>query len=95
MIFNTTDIIVTNPHASHFSLDQSVDAAKQVNAFKTYFVGFTHRVDHYELEENLKKLEATEGLRISPSYDGLKVSLENDNKLIELSYFDQTPITVK
>lgn len=86
---------MTVPHASHFSLDQSIEAAKQVNAFKTYFVGFTHRVDHYQLEKDLKKLEESEGLRISPTYDGLKLSLEKKDELVELSYFEPTPIIIK
>lgn len=86
--------IVTVPHASHFSLEQSIGAAKQVDAFKTYFIGFTHRVDHYKLEENLKRLEIEQKLKISPAYDGLKVSLENREKLVESSYFEQTPIII-
>jgi phosphoribosyl 1,2-cyclic phosphodiesterase len=86
---------VTIPHASHFSLDQSIEAARQVKASKTYYVGFAHRVDHYDLEKDLKKLEATEGLRVAPAYDGLKVSLENEGELLESSYFEPTPIIIK
>lgn len=87
--------LVTNPHASHFFLDESIEAAREVNASKTYYVGFAHRVDHYDLEKSLKELEANEGLKVAPAYDGLKVSLENKCELVESSYFEPVPITVR
>ncbi|GAA5800411.1 hypothetical protein HPULCUR_005841 [Helicostylum pulchrum] len=87
--------ILTVPHASHFSLDQSNDAAREVKATKTYYVGFSHRVDHYALEKSLKELETSENLKVAPAYDGLRVSLENKGELIESSYFEPTPIVIK
>lgn len=86
---------MTKPHASHFVLEQSIEAARQVKASKTYYVGFAHRTDHYALETDLKKLEVSEGLKAAPAYDGLKVSLANEGELVESSYFDPTPIVVK
>lgn len=76
-------------------MDQSIEAARQVKASKTYYVGFAHRVDHYNLERDLKKLEESEGLRIAPAYDGLKVILENKGELVESSYFELTPIIIR
>jgi hypothetical protein len=76
-------------------LGQANDAARQVKASKTYYIGFAHRVDHYSLEKELKKLEASEGLRIAPAYDGLRVVLENKGELVESSYFEPTPIIIK
>lgn len=76
-------------------MDQSIEAARQVKASKTYYVGFAHRVDHYNLERDLKKLEESEGLRIAPAYDGLKVILENKGELVESSYFELTPILIR
>lgn len=76
-------------------MDQSIEAARQVKASKTYYVGFAHRVDHYNLERDLKKLEESEGLRIAPAYDGLKVILENKGELVESSYFEPTPIVIR
>lgn len=76
-------------------MDQSIEAARQVKASKTYYVGFAHRVDHYNLERDLKKLEKSEGLRIAPAYDGLKVILENKGELVESSYFELTPILIR
>lgn len=87
--------LVSPPHPSHFDLGQSNEAARQVKAFKTYYVGFAHRVDHYSLETSLKELEATEGMRVAPAYDGLRVSLESEGELVESSYIDSTPIVVK
>jgi hypothetical protein len=76
-------------------LDESNEAARQVNASKTYYVGFAHRVDHYNLEKALKKLEASEGLKVAPAYDGLKVSLENKGELVESSYFEPAPVIIR
>lgn len=66
-----------------------------MKAFKTYYVGFAHRVDHYSLEKSLKELEFTEALRVAPAYDGLRVSLENDQELVESSYIDTNPIIIR
>lgn len=76
-------------------MGQSNEAARQVKASKTYYVGFAHRVDHYELEKSLKELETVEGLKIAPAYDGLRVSLEKKGELVESSYFEPTPIVIK
>jgi hypothetical protein len=86
---------VKNPHASHFALEQSIEASRQVKASKSYYVGFAHRTDHYALENDLKKLEISEGLKAAPAYDGLKVSLANEGELVESSYFEPMPIIVK
>ncbi|CAO0802931.1 unnamed protein product [Mucor circinelloides] len=94
-VFVVDCLRLTKPHASHFVLEQSIEAARQVKASKTYYVGFAHRTDHYALETDLKKLEVSEGLKAAPAYDGLKVSLANEGELVESSYFDPTPIVVK
>lgn len=86
---------MSSPHTSHFCLSQSNDAAREVRAAKTYYVGFAHRTDHYELEKKLKELETTEKLKIAPAYDGLRVSLEKKGELVESSYFEPTPIVIK
>ncbi|KAI8390303.1 beta-lactamase-like protein [Blakeslea trispora] len=91
-IFVVDCLRLTQPHASHFSLDQSNEAAEQVGAFKTYYVGFTHRVDHYELEKNLKEQKE---FRVAPAYDGLVVGLAHSDHLIEYSYFEPDPILVQ
>lgn len=52
-------------------------------------------MDHYTLDKSLKELETTEALRVAPAYDGLRVSLENENELVESSYIDTTPIIIR
>ncbi|CAO3639257.1 unnamed protein product [Mucor hiemalis] len=94
-VFVVDCLRLSPPHPSHFDLGQSNDAARQVKAFKTYYVGFAHRVDHYSLEKSLKELEFTEALRVAPAYDGLRVSLENDQELVESSYIDTNPIIIR
>ncbi|KAI8645858.1 beta-lactamase-like protein [Parasitella parasitica] len=94
-VFVVDCLRLKNFHASHFVLEQSIEAARQVKALKTYFVGFAHRIDHYTLEEDLKKLELSEGLKAGPAYDGLKVSLAKEGGLLESSYFEPTPTVIK
>lgn len=81
--------LVGDTHASHFALKDSLAAARQVNATKTYLVGTTHRVDHYEMEASLASLEKEEGLRVAPAFDGLRILFNNDKTLTETSYLDE------
>ncbi|KAG1149234.1 hypothetical protein G6F37_004361 [Rhizopus arrhizus] len=94
-IFIVDCLRLTDPHSSHFSLDQSIEASKQVGASKSYYVGFAHRVDHDYLENYLKKLGDKEGFRAAPAYDGLRVVLKNKNEIIESSYLQTEPIVIK
>jgi hypothetical protein len=41
----------------------------------TYWTGFEHRTDHYELERELKHWSETTGIRIEPAFDGLQIIL--------------------
>ena len=41
----------------------------------TYWVGFAHQTDHYQLEQELKVWSEKAGIRIEPAYDGLQVPL--------------------
>ncbi|CAO3701792.1 unnamed protein product [Rhizopus stolonifer] len=94
-IFIVDCLRLTNPHQSHFSLDQSIEASKRVGASKSYYIGFAHRVDHDTLENDLKQLENTEGIRAAPAYDGLRVILKNKGEIVESSYLQPTPNTIK
>lgn len=86
--------LVGDTHASHFALKDSLAAARQVNATKTYLVGTTHRVDHYEMEASLATLEKEEGLRVAPAFDGLRVLFNDDKTLTETSYLDDQPTRI-
>jgi hypothetical protein len=41
----------------------------------TYWVGFAHQTDHYQLEQELKLWTAKTGVKIEPAYDGLQIPL--------------------
>ncbi|PHZ11701.1 uncharacterized protein RHIMIDRAFT_285188 [Rhizopus microsporus ATCC 52813] len=94
-VFIVDCLRLTDPHPSHFSLEQSIEATRQVRASKSYYVGFTHRIDHDDLEKKLKELEAKEGMKVSPAYDGLRVVLRNKGEIIESSYLQPTEIIIK
>lgn len=51
-------------HETHFSIDEAVEAAKRINAVRTYFTHMTHDVVHDEANAKLPK-----GIELA--YDGL------------------------
>ncbi|KAJ1310280.1 hypothetical protein OPQ81_007020 [Rhizoctonia solani] len=40
------DCLKLEPHTSHFGIQGALDAARRINAHRTYMVGFSHRVPH-------------------------------------------------
>lgn len=52
------DCLSLNSHRSHLSLSESVRYARQINAQKTYLVGFSHNVAHDEYETLLKAVSS-------------------------------------
>jgi phosphoribosyl 1,2-cyclic phosphate phosphodiesterase len=69
------DVLVLNalwfgrPHASHFNVEEAVEAARAVGARRTYLTHLTHRVTHQELLDRLPK-------GVLPAYDGLTVEVD-------------------
>jgi phosphoribosyl 1,2-cyclic phosphate phosphodiesterase len=69
------DVLVLNalwfgrPHASHFNIEEAIEAARAVGARRTYLTHLTHRVMHAELEERLP-----EG--VYAAFDGLIVEID-------------------
>jgi phosphoribosyl 1,2-cyclic phosphate phosphodiesterase len=57
-----------NPHPTHFSVEEAVEAARAVGAEATYLTHLSHRVSHAELERRLP-------VGIFASYDGLEVEV--------------------
>jgi phosphoribosyl 1,2-cyclic phosphate phosphodiesterase len=57
-----------DPHPTHFSIEEAVDAAAAVGAEETYLTHLSHRVSHRELERRLPA-----GIRAA--YDGLEVEV--------------------
>ncbi|CAG8459762.1 11904_t:CDS:2 [Acaulospora colombiana] len=59
--------------------EQAIDTTRNLNPIpkRTYLVGFSHAVEHYELIEELKMLQEKEPeLWVRPAHDGLKVDIE-------------------
>lgn len=69
------DVLVLNalwfgrPHASHFNIEEAVEASRTVGARRTYLTHLTHRVTQVELEERLP-----EG--VYAAFDGLTVEID-------------------
>jgi phosphoribosyl 1,2-cyclic phosphate phosphodiesterase len=57
------------PHPTHFTVEEAVEAARMVGAERTFLTHLSHRVGHRELEERLP-----EG--VFPAYDGLVVEVD-------------------
>lgn len=59
------------PHSTHFSLGQAIDAARRVGARRTYLTHMNHESTHARLEEYCRELGADVGAM--PAYDGLEI----------------------
>lgn len=59
------------PHATHFNLEQAVEAARRIGAQKTYFVHMSHDLDH-------ESTNATLPAGMALAHDGLRVEFEAD-----------------
>lgn len=57
------------PHASHFNIEEAIDASRAVGARRTYLTHLTHRVTHTELLERLPD-------GVLPAFDGLVVEID-------------------
>lgn len=57
------------PHASHFNVEEAIEAARSLGARRTYLTHLTHRVRQAELDERLP-----EG--VFGAYDGLTVEID-------------------
>ena len=57
-----------NPHPAHFSIEEAIDAAREVGAGRTYLTHLTHRVTHAELDARLPA-------GVFAAYDGLEVEI--------------------
>lgn len=74
-VLKGVDVLVLNalwfghPHASHFNVEEAIEAGLAVGAKHTYLTHLTHRVTHGELVSRLP-----EGF--FPAYDGLVVDVK-------------------
>lgn len=73
-ILRGVDVLVLNalwferPHASHFNIEEAIEASREVGAGRTYLTHLTHRVRHVELEERLPD-------GVFAAFDGLEVEI--------------------
>lgn len=56
------------PHPTHFTIDEAIRCAREIDPRVTYLIHLTHDIDHYAFEETLP-----EGIRLA--YDGLRLQL--------------------
>jgi len=74
-ILRGVDVLVLNalwfgrPHASHFNIEEAIEAARAVGAGRTYLTHLTHRVRQVELEERLPG-------GVFAAFDGLEVEVD-------------------
>lgn len=61
------DALENKPHATHFSLEQAIVAAKRIGARETWFTHIAHALGHEETNRGLPA-----GMRLA--YDGLRVN---------------------
>ena len=73
-ILRGVDVLVLNalwfgrPHASHFNIEEAIEASRAVGARRTYLTHLTHRVVHAEAEALLPP-------DVRLAYDGLVVEI--------------------
>lgn len=56
------------PHPTHFSVEEAVEAAREVGAERTFLTHMSHRVSHAELEARLPD-------GVFAAYDGLEIEI--------------------
>jgi phosphoribosyl 1,2-cyclic phosphate phosphodiesterase len=61
------------PHATHFSLDQGLAAARRIGARRTWLTHMNHESTHAELEDYCASRGADVGAR--PAWDGLEIKI--------------------
>jgi phosphoribosyl 1,2-cyclic phosphate phosphodiesterase len=74
-VLQGVDVLVLNalwfgkPHASHFNVEEAVEAARSLGAGRTYLTHLTHRVRQAELDARLPQ-------GVFGAYDGLTVEID-------------------
>jgi len=58
------DCLHLSPHTSHFGLHESITAARQISATRTYLTGFSHKLSH---DEYVKITEVVGGATVDES----------------------------
>lgn len=74
------DCLKTDPHLSHFGLEQSLNATYRIGAQKTLYIGFGHERTHASWIEYIKQKQAVD-MDIGPGFDGQTVQAESDGRV--------------
>lgn len=70
------------PHSTHFSFAQALEAAQKMNPRNVYLTHITHNMSHVQIEDYVKsilwkfpllKKNAENGFYVGPAYDGLEL----------------------
>ncbi|KAG5462083.1 MAG: hypothetical protein BJ554DRAFT_5624 [Olpidium bornovanus] len=69
------DALSDRSHTSHFSFAEAVDHLRLFRPRLGLLTGFSHSLEHREMEERLRKVEEAESLDVRPAYDGMRVDL--------------------
>ena len=77
-LLSGVEVLVINglrrePHATHFSLDQGMAAARRIGARATWLTHMNHESTHAELEDYCAR--NGEGLDVRPAWDGLELEI--------------------
>ena len=77
-LLSGVEVLVINglrrePHATHFSLDQGMAAARRIGARATWLTHMNHESTHAELEDYCAR--NGEGLDVRPAWDGLELEM--------------------
>ncbi|XP_042457427.1 putative hydrolase C777.06c isoform X1 [Zingiber officinale] len=59
--------------STHFGLPRALDEVRKIQPRRTLFTGMMHLMDHEKINEQLAKLQDSEGLNVQLSYDGLRI----------------------
>ena len=70
------DALRYQPHTSHFSIGEAISFVHTRSAPlpRAFLIGFSHVIDHYDLEKELQELNRSSNCcQILPGYDGLQI----------------------
>ena len=68
-------LFLERTHTTHYSLPQALDCVRLLKPKKAYFVGMSHEINYYTVNDELKRLKETEGIDVEMGFDGLTMSL--------------------
>jgi len=70
------DCLYYEKNYSHFSIDESLGAVRELHPKKTLFIGMSHLMDHDKVNMQLAQLLPQENVDVQLAYDGLRVPVD-------------------